>query len=77
MQCYKNEVLSGENMKQKKTIRIIIDLPMEFPEEWDNDMIEWHLNDGTYCLDGLIDELYDYSEEHGCICPITKCKVID
>ena len=64
-------------MNQKKIIRITIDLPMEFPEEWDNDMIEWHLNDGTYCLDNFIDKLSDYSEENGCICEITRCKVVD
>ena len=64
-------------MKYKRTIRVTIDLPMEFPVSWDNDMIEWHLNEGTYCLDNIIDRLSDYSEKHGCICQITKCKVID
>lgn len=64
-------------MKHKRTVRITIDLPMDFPVSWDNDMIEWHLNEGTYCLDNLIDELFDYSEENGCICQIAKCKVID
>lgn len=65
------------NMRQNITIRITIDLPMDFPVSWDNDMIEWHLNEGTYCLDNLIDELSDYSEENGRICQIAKCKVID
>ena len=64
-------------MNQKKIIRITIDLPMEFPASWDNGMIEWYLNEGTYCLDNLIDELSNYSEENGCICRITKCKAID
>ena len=64
-------------MKYRRTIRITIDLPMEFPASWDNDMIEFHLNNGCNCCDNLIDELSRYSEEHGCICPITKCKVID
>ena len=64
-------------MKYKRTIRITIDLPMEFPASWDNDMIEFHLNNSCYCCDNLIDELSKYSEEHGCICGITKCKVVD
>lgn len=63
-------------MNQKKAIRITINLPMEFPEEWDDEMIEWYLNDGTYCLDNLMNELSCYSKEHGCICQITKCEVI-
>ena len=54
-------------MKQKKTIRITIDLPMEFPEEWDDQMIEFYLNESSYCCDNLVDELNKYSEEHGCI----------
>lgn len=64
-------------MKQKKTIRITIDLPMDFPEDWDNELIEFQLNESSYCCDNLIDELQKYSEEHGCICMITECKVID
>ena len=64
-------------MEQKKTIRITIDLPMYFPKDWDNGLIEFHLNDSSYCCDNLIDKLYEYSEEHGCICMITECKVID
>ena len=64
-------------MKQKKTIRITIDLPMNFPEDWDNEMIEFHLNDSCYCCDNLIDKLQEYSKENGCICMITECKVLD
>lgn len=64
-------------MEQKKTIRITIDLPMEFPEGWNDEMIEFHLNESCYCCDNLIDELCEYSEKNGCICGITKCKVID
>lgn len=61
----------------KKTIRIIIDLPMNFPEEWNNDMIEFYLNESSYCCDNLIDELNKYSKKEGCICSITECKVIE
>lgn len=64
-------------MRQNKTIRITIDLPMDFPEDWDNEMIEFHLNESSYCCDNLINELQKYSEENGCICMITECEVID
>lgn len=64
-------------MRQKKTIRITIDLPMDFPEDWDNEMIEFHLNDSSYCCNNLIDELEKHSNEVGCLCWITKCKVIE
>ena len=61
----------------KKTVRIIINLPMDFPEEWDNEMIEFHLNESSYCCNNIIDELYEYIAKNGCICSITHCKVID
>lgn len=62
--------------RQNKNIRIVIDLPMDFPVEWDNEMIEFYLNESSYCCDNLIDELEKYGEENGCICGITKCKLI-
>lgn len=61
---------------QSKNIRIIIDLTMDFPIQWDNEMIEFYLNDSSYCCDNLINELQKYSEENGCICNIVKCNVI-
>ena len=64
-------------MRKDKIIRITIDLPMSFPEDWDNEMIEFHLNESSYCCDNIINELDKYSENNGCICNITECKVID
>ena len=60
----------------KKTIRIIINLPMDFPEEWDDEMIEFHLNESSYCCNNIIRDLGKYTEKNGCICSITHCKVI-
>ena len=64
-------------MRKDKIIRITIDLPMSFPKDWDNEMIEFHLNESHYCKDNIINDLYKYSENNGCICNITECKVID
>lgn len=58
-------------MRKNKTIRITIDLPMSFPKDWDNEMIEFHLNESSYCCDNIIYDLYQ------CICNIIECKVID
>lgn len=65
-------------MRQNKTIRITIDLPMDFPADWDNEMIEFHLNESSYCCNNLIDELQKYNRKYGCcICSITECKVVE
>ena len=65
------------NDKQVKNIRITIDLPIKFPAHWNNEEIEFYLNESGYCSDDLINGLEKYSKENGCICEITKCKVIE
>ena len=64
-------------MRKDNIIIITIYLPMSFPEDWDNEMIEFHLNESAYCCDNIINELYKYSENNGCICNIKECKLID
>lgn len=60
-----------------KTINIqwTINLPMQFPDAWDNRLIEFHLNESSWCCDNIIKDLEKYSEEHGCICNICKARI--
>lgn len=62
--------------EKEKTIRITIDLPMKFPKDWDDKMIEFHLNESSWCFDNLIDQLEQYSLKHGCICSICEARVL-
>ena len=62
--------------EKERIIRITIDLPMKFPTDWDDNLIEFHLNESSWCFDNLIDQLEQYSEEHGCICKICSAKVL-
>lgn len=64
-------------MEKEKRIRITIDLPMKFPEDWNDRSIEFYLNESSWCSDNFIDELEQYSEEHGCICSICKAMVLN
>lgn len=61
---------------QKRTVEIKIKLPMEFPSDWDDKLIDFHLNDSSWCMDNFIDLLDEYSKEHGCICGICEAKVL-
>lgn len=64
-------------MKNKTVnIRWTIDLPMEVPEDWDADLINFHFNESSWCCDNLIDLLQEYSDKHGCICSICKGEFI-
>ena len=64
-----------ENEKVK-TIDWHIHLPMDFPADWDDEMIEFYLNESSWCCDNLIDLLEEYSKENGCICSICEAKVL-
>ena len=63
-----------ENEKVK-TIDWRIHRPMDFPADWDDEMIEFYLNESSWCCDNLIDLLEEYSKENGCICSICEAKV--
>lgn len=58
------------------TIRWTIDLPMSFPKDWDKRLIEFHLNESSWCCDNLIDDLVKYSDQNGCICGICEAEVL-
>lgn len=61
--------------RQEKIVKVTIMLPMNFPEDWDDDMIEFYLNESSWCWDNIIRELNNYSNENGCICNICKGEV--
>lgn len=63
--------------RQTKTIQWTINLPMDFPSDWDDDMIEFHLNESSWCCSNLISELEKYDEKNGCICGICEVKVAE
>jgi len=50
---------------------------MDFPSDWDNEMIEFHLNDSSWCCSNLIDILTEYDKKNGCICSICRAEVED
>lgn len=61
----------------KRIIRWTIDLPMEFPDEWNDHDIEFHLNESSWCCSNILPILDEYDSKYGCICNISHAKVID
>ncbi len=74
---YRDEENNTMADRQTKVIQWIINLPMDFPSDWNNDMIEFHLNESSWCCSNLISELEKYDEKNGCICGICEAKVAD
>lgn len=63
--------------RQTRTIQWTINLPMDFPLDWDDEMIEFYLNESSWCCSNLIKELKKYDKENGCICSICEAKIVD
>jgi len=61
--------------RQYRVVKVTINLPMDFPEDWTDEDIEFYLNESSSCCDNRIDDLRRYSETHGCICSITNHEV--
>jgi len=57
-------------------VNVSIDIVRTEVESWDTHDIEFHLNDGCFCVDNLLDEMANTSKRIGCLCNITECRVI-
>lgn len=58
----------------RKTVAVAytITMPREVPEDWDDDMVEFYLNESSRCADHFIADLAEYCEtlkaKGGCLC---------
>lgn len=66
-----------ENKYKKVRIQWTIELPMDVPEEWDKEMIEFYFNESSWCCSNIIDDLQQYDKDHGCICGICKAEFLE
>lgn len=63
--------------EQTRDVIAKITLPMNFPNDWDDDMINFHLNESSWCWSNFLDGLNKYAKEHnGCICMICEGEVV-
>ena len=49
---------------------------MNFPPDYDDDLIEFSLNESSWCASNIIPMLEDYDRKHGCICNICEFVVL-
>lgn len=63
-------------MKERK-VAITIVIPLEYPDDWDDADINFHLNDSSWCLGNALDKINEYAEKRGgCICDIAHGEVL-
>ena len=51
----------------KKTVKIHATYEITVPADWDEKMIEFHRNDGSWCVDNMFDELEELKGDE-CLC---------
>lgn len=66
-----------KNKYKKVRIKWTIELPMDVPEEWDKEMIEFYFNESSWCCSNIIDDLQQYDKDHGCICGICEAEFLE
>lgn len=74
-ECFYCKAKIGDDHKQGCVIRsrtvmvrVSFDLIREVPEDWDQTMIEFHMNESSSCKDNLIDEIEKQAGRIGCSC---------
>lgn len=58
-----------------KNITWTIDLPMEFPDDWNYEDILFKLNESSWCCSNLISLLEKYHKSVGCLCGIARAEI--
>lgn len=58
-------------------IRLTIELIITQPRDWQKDMIEFHMNESSWCMDNIMEDLARYADsDDRCLCPISNVEYI-
>lgn len=76
-QCFYCQQHIGEVHKKdcvliKKKVKVTMNVEMEIeidePAGWDASQIEFHLNESSWCVDNVLEDLEKMIKEEGCLC---------
>lgn len=83
-QCFYCKSVIGEPHKhdcvvvtKKVKLKYSFDVVVEAPHHWDEGMILFHRNEGSWCADNAIAEIEQYAEKVGCLCGVFNCLFVD
>ena len=64
---------------KKAKIMVQMEVEVDVPNDWDDDMIRFHYNEGSYCMDNLLHELLSTEEDddHYCACTYSTIYVVE
>ena len=63
---------------RERTVNVdfVVHTVISVPETWDEDQINWHYNEGTWCASNLLTILANRDDDDRCLCDITEAKYI-
>jgi hypothetical protein len=61
---------------KKVKVRLTIEYDIEVPDSWDDYMVEFSRNDGSWCADNLIGELERLRDSRDCLCGVAHFKYL-
>jgi hypothetical protein len=53
-------------------VRMSIDYERYVPATWDKDMVEFHMNESSWCKSNAIEEIESFNKRLGCLCHIAE-----
>ena len=81
--CFYCGVRLGKEHSQNCTIRtrtVMVEvratLIMTVPEDWEESMVEFHMNESSSCSDNLLNSLSKQAERMGCACAFVESKFV-
>lgn len=76
--CELGQPHANDCVCRRKTVlvRASFEVLMEVPSDWDAAMMESYWNDGSYCIDNVLDNIRAQSARVGCSCDFAEMRVI-
>lgn len=74
-----NEEHDMDCVQRKRTviIEMKINIAIEVPEHWGEEMINFHKNESSWCADNILDDLKRMRRYDGCLCSQAEFKYIN
>ena len=53
-----------------RTVRLRVSFEVEYdvPDDWDDDMVDFHFNESSFCTDTLLERRLEQTKALGCTC---------
>lgn len=56
-------------MSRKWKLRLTVEYEKDYPDDWDESMIDFHIYDSSWCADNALEDIKNYLKENNiCLC---------